>query len=170
MIKELEELIARARKVALKSPCPKAKFGSLIVVDGKVVAEGYNKPPAWPGNDCAKHCLRRGVASGTQLERCYALHSEQWAILNALKQGYNLSKALLVVAGYDSQGKEWEKEKPSFYCTFCSRWVLACGFSGILIDTINGPYVMTPSEVWTTSYQTAEGKITSAGLPIKTEE
>lgn len=162
-------LINEARKVALKSPCPKAQFGTLVVVDYKVVAEGYNVPPAWPYDDCAEHCLRTDVASGTQLELCYALHSEQWAILEALQKGYDLRDAWLVVAGYGSDGEKWVKKKPIFYCSFCSRLILACGISGVLIDTVEGPYLLSSEEVWETSYKVARREILASGEEVKDE-
>lgn len=165
-MEEADRLIARARLVALKSPCPKAKFGTLIINrHDRIIAEGYNGSPAWPGDKCAKHCLRVGVASGTQLELCYALHSEQWAILKALQEGFDLVNTWMVVAGYGSDGEEWVKETPSFYCTFCSRWIMATGIHGCLVDTVDGPQYLGRDRIWETSYQTARGGIEASGKP-----
>ena len=65
------------------------KFGCIIVKNDNIVAQGFNDQ--YPGSPkCADAgCLRAelGILSGTQLEKCRAMHAEWWAITNALKTG-----------------------------------------------------------------------------------
>lgn len=65
------------------------KFGCLIVVDDNIVAHGFNAQR--PGAPLCEEvgCLREelGIPSGTQLEKCRAMHAEWWAITNMCRTG-----------------------------------------------------------------------------------
>lgn len=65
------------------------KFGAIIVKDDNIIAQGFNAQ--YPGSKiCAEvGCLReeQGIPSGTQIEKCRAMHAEWWAITNAGRIG-----------------------------------------------------------------------------------
>ena len=75
------------------------KVGCVIVVNGSVVASGYNSQ--YPGaKPCAEiGCLRERekIPSGTRLEQCQAIHAEDMAINNALISGVRFLDAGAVV-------------------------------------------------------------------------
>lgn len=164
-------------ELARKSPCVKARFGSMIVEtrgDGshQVHGYGYNRSPNPAYEDCATKCaggIRVGCKSGTRLELCYATHAEQWALLEA---GQKAGGATIFVAGFDGN---WEKllKDPSlpatdprsgFYCSFCARLIWAANIKEVVMDTAFGPISFTPEEVWNASYGVADsiGKVAGA--------
>ena len=74
------------------------KIGAVIVRDKRVMTTGYNGAPAGI-KTCVERgeCLRKkkGIASGTHAETCYAIHAEQNAIIQAAKLGIEISGATL---------------------------------------------------------------------------
>lgn len=81
-----------ARQVARRSTCLSRRNGAVMVsADGHVVATGYNGPP--PGSPHPTECprLRNGVASGTGLELCEDVHSEENCVAQAAKKGTSVA-------------------------------------------------------------------------------
>ena len=77
---------------------PDRKIGAVIVKNKRIVTTGYNGAPAGI-RTCVERgeCLRKkkGIASGTQHEICYATHAEQNAIIQAAKLGSSIDGATL---------------------------------------------------------------------------
>lgn len=89
-----------AQMVGTWSSCYKEnrQVGAVIVKDKRILATGYNGAPAGIRSCKDKgNCIRidRGIASGTQLEACYAVHAEQNAIAQAARMGINIDNATL---------------------------------------------------------------------------
>ncbi len=63
------------------------KFGCVIVKNDRVISHGFNDQ--YPGSPRCEDvgCLREdlGIPSGTQLEKCRAMHAEWWVITSALR-------------------------------------------------------------------------------------
>jgi len=84
-----------AEHIATWSNClrPERHVGAVAVYDKRVICMAYNGAPVG-----VKSCKERGgcmrqklnIASGTQSERCYSVHSEQALVCNAAKQGLSL--------------------------------------------------------------------------------
>ena len=89
-----------ARLVSTWASCYRQgrKIGAVIVLDKRVMTTGYNGAPAGV-RTCTElcECLRdkRGIASGTRHEVCYAVHAEQNAIIQAAKLGIRIDGATL---------------------------------------------------------------------------
>ena len=70
----------------------------MIVKDKRIVTTGYNGAPAGI-KTCMERgeCLRekKGIASGTHAEICYAIHAEQNAIIQAARLGISIDGATL---------------------------------------------------------------------------
>lgn len=75
--------------VARKSPCLRRKVGSLIVKDKRILATGYNGVPS--GFQHCTSCSRK--KSGTQLDRCKAIHAEANAIIQCALYGVSCDGA-----------------------------------------------------------------------------
>ena len=77
---------------------PDRKIGAVIVKNKRIVTTGYNGAPAGI-RTCVERgeCLRKkkGIASGTHHELCYATHAEQNAIIQAAKLGSSIDGATL---------------------------------------------------------------------------
>ncbi len=73
-------------------------IGCVIVRDKRIMTTGYNGAPAGIRTCREKgECLRDklGIASGTRMETCYAVHAEQNAIVQAAKLGVSIDGATL---------------------------------------------------------------------------
>lgn len=89
-----------AKVIANWASCYKSqrKIGAVIVKDKRIVTTGYNGAPAGI-KTCMERgeCLRekKGIASGTHAEICYAIHAEQNAIIQAARLGISIDGATL---------------------------------------------------------------------------
>lgn len=78
-----ELYLEMARLVGRRSTCPRRQVGCVLVdARGRVLATGYNgvasgRPHCNEGHPCPG----AGLASGTGLDKCEAIHAEQNAIL-----------------------------------------------------------------------------------------
>ena len=165
--------------IARGSTCSKARFGSVIVsntwlLDGTIasppreviVGRGTNHSPNPACEDCASLCagkLRLGVKSGTRIELCYAVHAEQWALLEA---GPKANGAVIFVTGFDGKWEKNLKKDPTlpeghpnrgFYCSMCARLMWAAGIKHVVCDSVLGsPVIYTVEDVWNSSYIVAD--------------
>lgn len=120
-----------------KSVCLKRPRGVAIVLDDKVIGEGWNAPP---DDHVCKECLRDRmkpkIFSSFNTEPCYAVHAEQRAIFNAFKNGYSdLSNAKMYFARTDKEGKYMPcDDGPS--CTICSKLILESGLKSFVYETV----------------------------------
>lgn len=180
-------LLEQAARFSRCSNCTKAHFGSVLVPtdvlfneslweehepEDFVVGVGYNKS-LLTNNDC--ECLRNDITSGTKVERCYAIHSEQFAILDGLarllKDGTSINertdlyvKALkgfsLVIARTDAKtGEELQRDVPGFYCTLCARMAKFVLLDGYMGRHVGGLHYMTADEMFESAYNHALGKV-----------
>jgi dCMP deaminase len=83
--------------VGKRSTCLQNKVGAVVVRDKRILSTGYNGAP-----NGMEHCLEIGcirdledIPSGTQQEKCRAVHAEQNAIIQAAIHGVNVSGATI---------------------------------------------------------------------------
>ena len=72
--------------------------GAIITRNKRILTTGYNGAPAGIFNCRDKgYCMRDrlGIPSGTQHEKCFAVHAEQNAIIQAAKLGVSVEGATL---------------------------------------------------------------------------
>ncbi len=114
------EFMAMALEEAKKANCAKGKVGAVIVLNDKVLGKGNNSVP----NNCQpctiNNCLRKkyGLKSGERQEICRAVHAEQNAILNCLKNGEDISKSTIYVT-----------KSP---CMICAKIIINSGISKVV--------------------------------------
>ena len=95
-----ERFMNMAEFVSTWTSCARAgrAIGAVIVRDKRILTTGYNGAPAGvtPCRDKG-YCMRDrlAIASGTQAEKCYAVHAEQNAIIQAAKLGINIDGSTL---------------------------------------------------------------------------
>jgi deoxycytidylate deaminase len=146
-----DALLLLLMKRAHNSDCDKIKFGAAALdQSGAVLAVGWNHNPHRAyGWSCAKHCvggIRQGVKSGTCVERCYAVHAEQHALLNTGGSAHEIAVAGLLPDGslFDNGG--------GFYCTVCARLMAAAGVKVVSIWNQGQRTRLTMVEAWEQSY------------------
>lgn len=110
-----------AKLVGSWCTCHRRQVGAVIVKDKRIIATGYNGAPSG-----IKNCLERGyclrnklnIPSGTQAEKCYSVHAEQNAIVQAAKFGTGVDGATIYVT-----------HQP---CTMCTRLIINVGIKRIV--------------------------------------
>ena len=110
-----------AKTVASWSTCHRRHVGAVIVKDKRVITTGYNGAPAGVETCIDRgYCLRNKmqIPSGTRAEICYAVHSEQNAIVQASKLGIPVDGATMYVT-----------HQP---CTICTKLIINSGIKRIV--------------------------------------
>jgi dCMP deaminase len=114
-----------ARLVSSWSSCYKEnrQVGAVIVRDKRILTTGYNG--AGSGIKSCKErgeCIRvkKGIASGTCHEICYAVHAEQNAIIQAAKIGVSVDGAILYCT-----------HQP---CSICAKMIINSGIKKVIFD------------------------------------
>lgn len=139
-------------QIAHKSTCEKLRFGAAALSqEGQILALGYNHNPL-PMKDwtCKVDCvgdLRKGIKSGTQVERCFSLHAEQHAILQVAR----IPIFEIAVAGLWPDDSLFDNGG-GFYCTVCARLMAAVGVHYVTIWTLGQPQRITMQQAWDQSY------------------
>jgi dCMP deaminase len=101
--KHLQVRIAQCLSLSEASPCPRRKFGAMLVrpESNITVTDGYNGPPRGGGELCGgDYCIRDSeeIPSGQMCEvGCH--HAETNAILNAARIGARTEGTWLIVTG-----------------------------------------------------------------------
>lgn len=86
-----------ARNVSTRSTCLRHNVGAVIVFDKQILTTGYNGAPAGLVNCIDIGCIRlkENIPSGTQHEKCRAVHAEQNAIIQASVHGISVKGGTL---------------------------------------------------------------------------
>lgn len=111
-----------AYEQAEKSTCLRAKVGAVLVLNGKVVAQGYNNVTGGI-KDCTEiGCIRDilNIPSGERREVCRAICAEQLAITEAARNGIVLDGAVAYITTYP--------------CHICAKMLASSGISEIVYD------------------------------------
>ena len=108
--------------VATRSTCLRRHVGAILVKDKRILATGYNGPPAGLRHCSEVGCLRQNesIPSGTRHELCRGLHAEQNAIIQAANHGISIRGATLYCTN-----------KP---CVICSKMIINAGIIHIYYD------------------------------------
>lgn len=82
---------------ATRSTCIRRVVGAVIARDNQVISTGYNGSPSGTAHCVDIGCirLRENIPSGTQHEKCRAVHAEQNAIIQAAVHGVSVSGGTL---------------------------------------------------------------------------
>ena len=111
-----------AYEQAEKSTCLRAKVGAVLVLNGKVVAQGYNNVTGGV-KDCTEiGCIRDilNIPSGERREVCRAICAEQLAITEAARNGVELDGAIAYITSYP--------------CYICAKMLVSSGIREIIYD------------------------------------
>ncbi|MCJ7605936.1 MAG: cytidine/deoxycytidylate deaminase family protein [Dehalococcoidales bacterium] len=86
-----------ASVVGERSTCRRHHMGAIAVRDKHILSTGYNGAAAGLKDCLELGCLRDGlgIASGTRIEICRAIHAEQNAIIQAALHGVSLEGATM---------------------------------------------------------------------------
>ena len=115
--------------VSTRSTCIRVSHGAVIVRNKHLISTGYNGSP--PGTyHCleARVCWRQenNIPSGTQYEKCRAVHAEQNALLQAAKLGLAVQDATMYVTDIP--------------CEICAKMIQSAGIKRLVITRANLRY------------------------------
>lgn len=118
-----ERFMSMAEFVSTWSSCARAgrNVGAVITKNKRILTTGYNGAPSGIFNCRDKgYCMRdkMGIPSGTQHEKCYAVHAEQNAIIQAAKLGVSVDGATLYCT-----------HQP---CAICTKMIINSGIARIV--------------------------------------
>lgn len=146
-----------ARSLADYSDCQKMRIGAVIVDDlGRTLGAGFNRSVR--PEICKQGCMRAEVKSGTMQERCYAIHAEQAAAIQAVANyGFGPGRTCYINGFLVVTGNSFSAE--GMTCTFCSRILKAAGVSHLTLPSPSGfPIVQTIEEAIDSAYKWALGE------------
>lgn len=149
--KQALEYINKTTQIALNSTCERARCGSLIVQNNKIVGEGFNSPPQ--NKEEQRRCSYSKESYHKKVtDKTCCVHAEQRAIMDALQKNPNkLSGARLYFIRLDKNGKPSLAGKP--YCTHCSKLALDVGITEFVLWHEQGVCVYNTNEYNTLSFQ-----------------
>jgi dCMP deaminase len=108
--------------VAKRATCLRHHIGSVIVLDKRILATGYNGAPSGLQHCLELGCLRNelGIESGTRHEICRALHAEQNAIIQAALYGIRTKGATVYCT-----------HQP---CSLCAKAIINAGIARVVFE------------------------------------
>lgn len=111
-----------AYEQAEKSVCLRAKVGAVLVLDGKVVAQGYNNVVGGVRPCKEIGCLRDSleIESGKRREVCRNICAEQLAISEAARNGVEIDGSTAYITTYP--------------CHICAKLLVSSGVTEIVYD------------------------------------
>ncbi len=145
-----EDYFNKAREVATRATCSRAKCGAVIVAaDGQIIGEGYNAPPL--GDESQRMCeveLDKSIKQNNDKTCC--VHAEWNAIIDALKTHSNkVEGSTLYFMRVNDKGEFTDAGDP--YCTVCSRLAMQSGIETFALWN-DGPELFQASEYNLKSY------------------
>jgi deoxycytidylate deaminase len=140
----------QAAKFAQRATCRKARCGSVVVADGKVIGTGYNSPLL----DKEEH-RRCGVAYDSSKKPRYGrtccVHAEWRAILDASKSHPGeIEGSTIYFMRIDDAGGFTPAGDP--FCTVCSRLAAEAGIARFALWNEDGAYIYDAEEYDKESY------------------
>lgn len=112
-----------ALEVSKWSSCLKSDrhIGAVITKNRRILTTGYNGAPSGIMTCVARNeCIRKSqhIESGTQHEKCYAIHAEQNAILQAAKLGISVDESTIYCT-----------HQP---CSLCAKAIINAGIKRVV--------------------------------------
>jgi len=128
--KDAARWIKKAAEEAKKALCSRAKCGTVIIKNGKIIGRGYNAPPL--DREENRTCKIEFIPGKPKYDKTCCMHAEWRAIMNALRSNpRELKGARLYFTRVDENGKIEKSGQP--YCTVCSRMALDVGIDRFVL-------------------------------------
>ncbi len=142
--------ITQASIVAQKALCLRARCGTVIVNNGKIIGEGYNAPPL-DDIDNRKCDDNSPFVGKPKYDHTCCMHAEWRAILDVLRKNKEeVTGSQLFFTRIDSENQMRKSGKP--LCTVCSRFALDVGIRTFTLWHDDGICTYNTDEYNTLSY------------------
>ena len=150
MENEATSWMNEAAKVAEKAMCLKAKCGTVIVMNGEIIGEGYNAPPL--DKEENRMCDKTFGPGKPKYDKTCCIHAEWRAIMDALRRNpEKLAGSKLYFTRIDENG-EIKRSGPPL-CTVCSRMALDAGIEKFVLWHEEGIHEYPTKEYNQLSYE-----------------
>jgi len=115
-----EYFMGIATQASLRSTCLRRRTGAVLVKEKRILATGYNGPPAGVAHCEQVGCIRaeREIASGQNHELCRGIHAEQNGVIQAARYGIPIEGATL-----------YSTHQP---CVLCAKIMMNAGVAEII--------------------------------------
>ena len=148
--KKARRYLNKAREMALGSSCLRAKCGSVIVKNDKIIGVGFNSPPA--NKESQRRCLPKNKYHEKITDKTCCIHAEQRALIDALKKNPDkIVGSRIYFTRLNKKGKQTRAGKP--YCTICSKMALEVGVAEFVLWHEEGICVYDTDEYNELSFQ-----------------
>lgn len=150
-INEFLPYFEAAAKIAKKASCRRAKCGTVIVQNGKIIGQGHNGPAL--GIESSRTCDRQfNLTLKPKYDKTCCIHAEWRAILDACKRNASqISGSVLFFMRIDQKGNFTDAGEP--YCTTCSRLALESGVEKFALWNNGGADIYSALEYDNKSYE-----------------
>lgn len=119
-----EDYFKKAAEIAEKALCLHDKCGAVVVLDSKIIGEGYNGPAC--DSISNRKCNIDLINSlKPKSDRTCCVHAEWRAIVDAVRRKGDIRESTLYFTRVDENGNILKSGQP--YCTVCSRLALDTG-------------------------------------------
>jgi deoxycytidylate deaminase len=148
---QAEHWMQAAAQVATGALCSRARCGSVIVKNNKIIGSGFNAPPLNQVESQRCHIPKSTTGKPGYDQTC-CLHAEWRAIMDALKnEGVDLLDADLYFARIDTDGNI--TPCGPVVCTVCSRLALDAGIKQFYVKNSRGIKTYSTSEYNNLAYE-----------------
>jgi len=152
--KKALEYITQVAQIALSSTCERARCGSVIVQNDKIIGSGFNSPPQ--NKEEQRRCSYDKDSYHKKVtDKTCCVHAEQRAIMDALSNNPDkIVGSRLYFIRLDKNGGSSRAGKP--YCTICSKMALDVGIKEFVLWHEQGVCVYDTDEYNALSFQYTE--------------
>jgi len=147
------ELLLRTADVAKNATCLRAKCGSLIIKDNRIIGVGFNSPPGDLESQRRCHCEKDSYHKKVTDKTC-CMHAEERAIKDALASYPDKLKGSRLYFVRLKNEQPARSGKP--YCTKCSKAALDAGIAEFVLWHKEGITVYNTEEYNKLSYEYKE--------------
>lgn len=141
-----EWFLDMAERCAKQGTCLRRNFGAIIVDQNNIViSTGYTGAPSGQV-DCLERgtCWRKNnnIQSGSYYEKCYSVHAEMNAIMQAGKEARG---STLFLCGIDKDGNS----VGIIPCLLCAKMIINAGIKEVVVRTGYASYrIMDPNDIY----------------------
>lgn len=151
--KEAKSWIEKTVEIAKRATCQRSKCGSVVILNNRIIGEGYNSPPFQKESQRKCLCDKKSYHQKVTDKTC-CVHAEQRAIMDGLSKCSSLNGSRLYFVRLDDENKLSHAGKP--YCTICSKMALDTGIQEFVLVHEDGICVYDTEEYNLLSYEYRE--------------
>jgi deoxycytidylate deaminase len=148
----------KAKEIAQRATCMRAKCGAVIVKDSVIIGKGFNSPPG--ENESERRCnIEKNKYHVKVTDKTCCMHAEQRAVMDALAHypGHIKGSRLFFVGLLPSGELRTDHGEIRLYCTICTKMMRDVGIEEFILMSKDGCVLFSAPEYITYSYEYSTG-------------